>query len=226
MSNKYISDCHFHHKNILRYDNRPWMTVEDMDAGMVCLWNEGVDPSDTVYILGDVVWSDDVDDWKNVLSQLNGHKTIIKGNHDKSRLLDQLVDLDVIESWSQQTTVKDKLPGQKDQFVVLNHSPMPFFVNCHHDNWHHLYGHVHISFDYQIIKHIRRQVEELYLHPMRMYNVGCMIRGMDYVPRTLEEIVGIDAENRAFEEGHLEDYLSADKVRGHDKVETVNNDNH
>ena len=29
----------------------------------------------------------------------------------------------------------------------------------------------------------------LYDRPCRMFNVGCMIKGIDYTPRTLEEIL-------------------------------------
>lgn len=211
---KYISDLHFFHKNIIRYDNRPWQDPGTMNSEMIQIWNEHVDPTDVVYILGDVVWSKKVEDWIDILGKLNGLKIIIKGNHDRSQILNKLVEKDIIKSWSHQEIVNDK-----DRFVVLNHSPMPFFVNMHHDNYHHLYGHVHISFDYQIVKHVRKQIEELYLHPIRMYNVGCMIRGIDYIPRTLDEIIQIDAENRKFEEGHEDDYLKKEPTMGHDKAE-------
>ena len=39
---------------------------------------------------------------------------------------------------------------------------------------------------------VRKTVEELYMHEVRMYNVGCMVPGMRYMPRTLDEIVEID----------------------------------
>lgn len=213
MSIKYIADCHFSHQNILRYDNRPWQDMETMEKDMIRLWNETVSDSDTVYILGDVVWSHKYEEWVRILKQLNGQKYIVKGNHDKTEILNLLKEYNFIKDWSHQYVVQDG-----GRYVVLNHSPMPFFVNMHHDNTYHLYGHVHISFDAQCIKHVRRQIEELYLHEVRMFNVGCMVPGMDYRPRTLDEIVAIDAENRRREEGHLEDYLKADTVLGHDKA--------
>ena len=69
---------------------------------------------------------------------------------------------------------------------------MPFFVNMHDPRYHHLYGDVHLSFDYQITLSVRKTVEDLYMHEVRMYNVGCMVPGMRYMPRTLDEIVEID----------------------------------
>jgi len=218
MAIRYISDTHFGHKNIMRYDNRPWANTVNMEHDMIELWNKTVDPNDTVYILGDVVWSNKYEEWVRILKQLNGQKHIVKGNHDKTEILNLLKEYNFIRNWSHQEVVQDPGANGKARYVVLNHSPMPFFVNMHHDNTYHLYGHVHISWDAQCIKHVRKQIEDLYLHESRMYNVGCMIRGMDYAPRTLDEIIDIDRKNRELEEGSLEDYLNANIERGHDKV--------
>lgn len=53
-----------------------------MNAAMVDNWNHVVGPDDTVYHLGDVAlgpW----EDWENWLPQLNGHKVLVVGNHEK-----------------------------------------------------------------------------------------------------------------------------------------------
>ena len=218
MAIRYGSDFHWGHKNILRYDNRPWNNTEDMEHDMIELWNKTVAPDDMVYLLGDVVWSNKYLEWERILKQLSGKKFIVKGNHDKTQILELLKTNGLIEGWSHQEIIHDSDSNGKDRYVVLNHSPMPFFVNMHHDNTYHLYGHVHISWDAQCIKHLRKQIEELYLHEIRMYNVGCMIRGMDYAPRTLDEIIEIDHKNREIEETTLLDYLKANIEMGHDKA--------
>ena len=184
---RYISDLHFGHVNILKYDNRPFSSVEEMDEAMTELWNETVSPKDTTYILGDICWNTSYEAWKATLSRLNGTKFVVKGNHDRHDYLNRLRRDGVIKDWEHQIVVDDG-----DRKVVLNHSPMPFFVNMHVPNWYHLYGHTHLSFDYQIILSTREAVEALYEHEVRMYNVGCMIPGMAYIPRTLDEIVEID----------------------------------
>lgn len=74
-----ISDTHFGHNNIIKYANRPWETTAEMDEAMVELWNETVRPEDKVYHLGDVTLGK-----KNleIINKLNGHITLIAGNHD------------------------------------------------------------------------------------------------------------------------------------------------
>ena len=188
---RYISDLHFGHRNILMYDDRPFNSVDEMEEAMTSLWNETVKPGDTTYILGDVVWNAEPKEWKRILTALNGKKIVVKGNHDPTERLKRMKRDGIIEDWAHQLVVKDN-----GRSVVLNHSPMPFFVNQHKEDWYHLYGHVHLSYDYQTILYVRKAIEDLYLHPHRMYNVGCMVRGIDYIPRTLDEIVEADAKFR------------------------------
>lgn len=50
----FTSDLHFGHKNILSYDNRPFLTTEVNDEAIIKKWNDKVGIEDTVWILGDV----------------------------------------------------------------------------------------------------------------------------------------------------------------------------
>lgn len=187
----YISDWHWGHVNILHFDNRPFKSVEHMNAELIRRWNAAVNPCDTVYVLGDMFWVNMTQSIE-VLDQLNGTIILIKGNHDRchdARLLKKFAKVvDYLE-------VEDN--GDN---IVLSHYPIPCFKN-HFYGWLHFYGHVHTSFEENMMRHNRYLMEELYTKPCEMYNVGAMMPYMDYTPRTKEEILAKGGEYaRAYRE--------------------------
>jgi len=79
----FISDCHFGHKNIIKYMNRPFDSVAAMNKGMIESWNSVVTTSDRVFLVGDAFLCDEKLS-AEILDQLNGYKILIAGNHDRS----------------------------------------------------------------------------------------------------------------------------------------------
>lgn len=51
--NYYISDLHIGHANAIKFDNRPFADVNEMNNAIIENWNSRVKSNDTVYILGD-----------------------------------------------------------------------------------------------------------------------------------------------------------------------------
>ena len=49
-----ISDTHFGDERILRYENRTFSSVEEMDKAIIENWNQVVGEEDMVFHLGDV----------------------------------------------------------------------------------------------------------------------------------------------------------------------------
>ena len=79
--NYYISDLHIGHENILRFDNRPFADVNEMNNKLIENWNARVRSDDTVYILGDFIWAKE-SEWPSIVGSLGGNKVLIRGNHD------------------------------------------------------------------------------------------------------------------------------------------------
>ena len=176
--NKYIADTHFGHSNIIRYDNRPFWNSEEMDKALIEKWNDAVTNKDTVYILGDFSWHKE-DETIVILNKLNGNKILIRGNHDPasekmSRCFKKVCDY---------LEIKDN--GTR---VVMSHYPMPFWNGQFRDSVH-LYGHVHSSHQWNFCRSWQKELKQLQDIPMRMYNVGCMMPYMNYMPKSLEEII-------------------------------------
>ena len=179
MPTYYISDLHFGHANILSFDNRPFRDIRQHDAALISNWNRVVNPDDTVWVLGDISWYP-AGPTTEIFKNLNGEKRLIMGNHDKKLVNDP----GLRSQFAEIAEYKEIVDG--NTCVVLCHYPIPCFKN-HYYNWVHLYGHVHNSFEWNMMRRVRYEMEELYTKPCRMYNVGCMIEGIDYTPRTLEQ---------------------------------------
>ena len=77
----YISDLHFGHKNVIKFDKRPFFNIDDMERTIIENWNSRVTNDDDVYILGDISWYD-LKGTIRVIKKLNGKLHLVKGNHD------------------------------------------------------------------------------------------------------------------------------------------------
>lgn len=85
------SDLHFGHKNIIEYEKRPFRNIEDMNAGIIKNWNKVVSNDDMVFCLGDVSFGG-AEMTKECVSQLQGKKILIMGNHDRGRSISWWMD--------------------------------------------------------------------------------------------------------------------------------------
>lgn len=175
MSVFFTSDLHFGHKNIIAYDERPFKNVEEMDKTIIENWNRKVKPEDTVYILGDISWYNDTKTI-DIYFNLNGHKRLIKGNHDRvhgkvKNCFESIKDYDEIQ-------VDDKT-------CILSHYPIHFY-NHHYRGAIMLYGHVHNSHEEVYVQQIKNDMLRNNI-PIKIFNVGTMM--WNYEPVTLNEIL-------------------------------------
>lgn len=88
----FVGDLHFGHSNILEYEKETrgkyWSSAEEMNKGLIKLWNETITKDDIVYNIGDFFFNMKPKDVKRILKQLNYKKMIlIAGNHDHRRMI-------------------------------------------------------------------------------------------------------------------------------------------
>ena len=166
----YTADLHFGHKSVLKFDKRPFESIEEHDKTLIDSWNSRVDKNTQVYILGDIaLHNEKAYSW--YLKQLNGHKHLIVGNHDRKLLKDS-------EAMGYFVSVDNYLElSDNGRHLVLCHYPMAewngFFSGALH-----LYGHIHNSVN---------ESAKYMLQFENALNCGCMIN--NYAPVSLEELI-------------------------------------
>lgn len=126
----FTSDTHFGHANIIRYCDRPFRSVGEMDDTLIANWNARVAPGDLVWHLGDFSFADPAD----YVPRLNGVIHLVFGNHD--------------ERWRQ--GLRELLPWtgevrdlkHQGQRIWLSHYAHRVWPRSHRGAWH-CYGHSH-----------------------------------------------------------------------------------
>ena len=176
----FISDTHWGHENVLRYDSRPFSSIQEHDEQLVRRWNEVVKPSDVVYHLGDFSWHKHPADTDALLSQLHGTKILILGNHDE-RVVARA------KGWAKVTPYLEiKEDGQR---ICLFHYRMTVWNQSHRGSWA-LHGHSHGTLPVTLVA--------------KTMDVGCMVWG--YAPISLD-LVAEEMSRRQFlpVDGHRAD---------------------
>lgn len=78
----FTADLHLGHANIIRYCQRPFASVEQMNDSLSANWIAAVEPTDEVWVLGDVAMGR-ISETLPLIAGLPGHKHLVPGNHDR-----------------------------------------------------------------------------------------------------------------------------------------------
>lgn len=125
------SDTHFNHANIIKYCDRPFGSVEEMNDALVENWNSVVGENDKVIHLGDFAFGNR-SKVEAVKKRLKGKIDLILGNHDRLKIKDYY-DMGFHRVYDR--------PILYDGFYIMSHAPIQWikdglpFYNC--------FGHVH-----------------------------------------------------------------------------------
>ncbi len=144
MGNKYISDLHLGHANIIPMGRPQFETIEKMNEYLIRQWNEHVDVNDEVWICGDFSYRSGLD-VGHYLKQMTGKKHLIIGNHDIKWMKNCRL-YKYFESVSHMEVIKD---GKKT--ITLCHYPLMEWSGSRHakysldgTSWL-IHGHLHNS---------------------------------------------------------------------------------
>jgi len=129
----FTSDLHFGHRNVIRYCNRPFDTVAEMNAEIIENWNNVVTDKDRVFVVGDVALCR-TEEAKGYITQLNGHKICIRGNHDGHEKHMLKVGFDEFHY-----SLDYEMPDGR--IALLNHYPIPRDLFSEYDLL--IHGHIH-----------------------------------------------------------------------------------
>ena len=169
----FTSDTHFYHENILRYCNRPFANITEMNEELIRRWNETVPADGIVFHLGDVCFGGS-DKWNDVLHRLNGRIFLIVGNHDMKTIMEN--NIERFEHISQQMCIR---VGSRR--IILNHNPFLAYGGAYGGVWQ-LFGHVHSG---PRANTGLDQTRMQYLFP-RQYDVG--VDNNDFHPISFNEV--------------------------------------
>lgn len=145
----FTSDTHFGHANIIKYCNRPFKTLEQMDSTLVQNWNARVKSEDIVFHLGDFCFKNSPGGKTGEGGQnkatffetmLTGKMILLHGNHDHNN--------------SAKTIIESMTIKHGGKTIFMQHRPdrLPNFFMEKIDLI--LCGHVHEKWEYREHKHI------------------------------------------------------------------------
>lgn len=179
----FTSDLHFGHENVLRFDNRPFRTIEEMDEELIRRWNVKVDKGDLVYVLGDLIWKSANGEAHNLIKRLNGQIILIKGNHD--RFLHNAAAKNALAGVKDYDDIAVTLNDGSKKRCILSHYFIPMY-NGHRYGAIHLHGHSHTTEEAKVEIEFAKWLNQNG-YENQIYNVGCMY--WNYEPVTLDEIL-------------------------------------
>lgn len=194
----FTADTHFGHTNIIKYCNRPFDSIYDMDESILYEINKVVKTTDTLYHLGDFAFHS----IKHYIDRINCKKIIfIYGNHDKcnrKELHRLLPCFDIIRTKIYKQDYRSLFHNEDGTIdIVLCHYALAIWEKSHHGSLH-LYGHSHSNAEESLDRLMpgRRSMDVGIDNAARL--LGC------YRPFSFEEIYEILSKKKGYSLDHHE----------------------
>jgi calcineurin-like phosphoesterase family protein len=134
MNKFFTADTHFNHHNIIKYCQRPYQWIGEMNEALINNWNKVVGENDEIYHLGDFGFGQQL---QEIFDRLNGRKFLVthkKATHDSQNVFH----LD----WEYVHYGGHLLPLGGRPSIWLDHHAHRSWPQSFHGSWH-LFGHTH-----------------------------------------------------------------------------------
>ena len=122
----FTADEHYGHSNIIKYCNRPFEDVQDMNEELIKRHNAIVKEHDQVIHVGDFALLP-TNGAAYIISQLHGDHVFLQGSHDK---------------WAHNLGFLWEHKFEEELYIVACHYPMLSWPRSHHGSFL-LHGHTH-----------------------------------------------------------------------------------
>jgi calcineurin-like phosphoesterase family protein len=145
METYYTSDWHLGHKNIIRYSNRPFADVEEMNRAIIDNMKAKLKKGDRLYFVGDLSFQS-IEKTTRLMQELKDATGallyFVPGNHDPKDTHDILCSDGETPLWEHISPLMEV--HDRKRKVILCHYAMKVWNKSHHGAYH-LFGHSHGS---------------------------------------------------------------------------------
>ncbi len=178
----FTADQHFGHANIIKFCDRPYRRIEEMDVELIANWNAVVGIKDTVFHLGDFCLGDSKMA-KEYFSALNGNIYILglPWHHDKRWITSNRIfnskNGELVEVLPPEHVLNIDIGEKYPLGIHLSHYPMGEWDRKYHGGIH-LHGHSHGNYSGD-----NNQSREL------CFDVGVDGHMTNYVPISLTRVL-------------------------------------
>ena len=179
----YTADTHIRDQRVFDKCAKPFADLTEYANEIVRRWNAKVQPTDTVYVLGDIA-EDTTADAIELFRSLNGTKHLIVGNHD-AQLLPAIRASGIFASIDFIRVIEDS-----KRKVCLCHYPLMDWMEFNRGGYH-VYGHVHNKTPLNGEAYAQIKV---YYADKPAFNASVDVTG--YEPVTLDEMIALKNKNK------------------------------
>jgi len=189
----FTADWHLFHKSSIKFDSRPFVDIIHMHRVLINNYNSVVSKNGLCYFLGDMGDVKHYNEFKEILTQLNGTKVLILGNHDKKHNFMYGLGFDVVLN-----AAMIEIGGE---IVTISHCPlrgvfredtsnMRGGLGPEKENWHKEHRHINYSVpnfnQYHLHGHTHLRGGKGPIKENKQWDVG--LPGNNYFPVSISKI--------------------------------------